>query len=379
MLRGLGRVETAWASTEEYLFPSAEPGRARGRATAFVTAMKGCDNVCSFCIVPHTRGREVSRPAAEIVSEVASLAAVGLREVTLVGQNVNSYAGGCTFAALLRRVAEVPGLARIRFTTSHPMDLSDELVDCFAPAGQGGIRQLMPHFHLPVQHGSDAVLRRMRRTGTVAEYEARVARLLAVAPGLALTSDIICGFPGETDEEHASTLALLGRVPFDALFSFVYSRRPHTSADAALERNERALQPSPEWAEVPRDVAHSRLDEVQALQKERTLARRRAFVGREVEVLVENLNPPEAGGGEGAGGGAGGSDFAASSGERERASRRYGRSQENCGVHFSGDARVGDVVRVRVERASLLSLAGTQVGMVAPTNVARHRLAVLHS
>src|SRR5438105_3329063 len=138
-------LETGWVPSEEYLFPQADPESSRGRATAFVTAMKGCDNVCSFCVVPRTRGREVSRPYAEIVGEVAALVGVGVREVTLIGQNVNSYSGGCSFAALIRRVAEVPGLLRIRFTTSHPMDLSDELVGCFVD-----VAPLMPHFHLPV-------------------------------------------------------------------------------------------------------------------------------------------------------------------------------------------------------------------------------------
>src|SRR3954468_5481762 len=169
-----GGVETGFLDTEQYVFPQADPETSRGKATAFVTAMKGCDNVCSFCVVPHTRGREVSRPYAEIAREVTSLVAVGVREVTLIGQNVNSYAGGCTFAALIRRVAAIPGVLRIRFTTSHPMDLSAELVDCFRD-----VPQLMPHFHLPVQHGSDAVLARMRRRYTVADYEERVASLIA--------------------------------------------------------------------------------------------------------------------------------------------------------------------------------------------------------
>src|SRR5437868_6201610 len=177
-----GGVETGFLETEQYLFPQADPETSRGRATAFVTAMKGCDNVCSFCVVPYTRGREVSRPYAEVVREIAALVAVGVREATLIGQNVNSYAGGCTFADLIRRVAAVPGLRRIRFTTSHPMDLSPALVQCFHD-----VPQLMPHFHLPVQHGADTVLERMRRRYTIAEYEARVASLLEACPHVALT------------------------------------------------------------------------------------------------------------------------------------------------------------------------------------------------
>lgn len=344
--RGEGRVETGWVPSEQYLFPQADPQTSVGRATAFVTAMKGCDNVCSFCVVPYTRGREVSRPHGDVVREAAALAAVGVREVTLIGQNVNSYAGGCTFAGLIRRVAAVPGLARVRFTTSHPMDLSDELIDCFARPQDGGVAQLMPHFHLPVQHGSDEVLKRMRRTYTVAEYERRVARLLALRPDLALTSDIICGFPGETDADHAQTLALLRRVPFDNLFSFVFSRRPHTTAEKMLERNEEQGHADPAWAEVPRELAIRRLDDVQALQRDRTEARHRAAVGREVEVLVEQAAtaPGETG-------------------------ERFGRSRENWTVHFDGQSRVGDVVRVQVARSSLAALAGAEVAVVDPCPV----------
>ncbi len=311
-----GGIATAFLDTEEYLFPQADPESSRGRAAAFVTAMKGCDNVCSFCVVPYTRGREVSRGYAEIVREVAALVAVGVREVTLIGQNVNSYAGGCTFADLIRRVAAVPGVLRVRFTTSHPMDLSPDLVRCFSE-----VPQLMPHFHLPVQHGADTVLERMRRRYTIAQYEERIA---ALPRDVALTSDIICGFPGETDAEHGQNLEFLVRTPYDNLFSFVYSARPHTGAALKLA----------EWGEVPREVAIRRLDEVQRLQMARTLRRRRAAVGSEVEVLVEDPG--------------------------------FGRSRENWTVHFTGDAGIGDLVRVRVESASLASLRGVQAEIVDP-------------
>jgi tRNA-2-methylthio-N6-dimethylallyladenosine synthase len=314
-----GGVATGFLDTEQYLFPRADPETSRGRATAFVTAMKGCDNVCSFCVVPYTRGREVSRPYAEIVGEVAALVPVGVREVTLIGQNVNSYAGGCSFAGLIRRVAAVPGLRRIRFTTSHPMDLSPELVRCFHE-----VPQLMPHFHLPVQHGADSVLQRMRRRYSIADYEERIA---ALPRDLALTSDIICGFPGETDDEHRQNLEFLRRTPYDNLFSFIYSPRPHTGAALKLD----------EWGEVPRAVALRRLDEVQALQMARTLQRHQARVGGSVEVLVESPG--------------------------------FGRSRENWTVHFEGDAQVGDLVAVRVERASLVALRGEQEAMLDPSPV----------
>jgi len=251
--------------------------------------------------------------------------------VTLIGQNVNSYSGGCGFAQLISRVAAVPGLLRIRFTTSHPMDLSPELVRAFHD-----VPQLMPHFHLPVQHGADTVLQRMRRKYTIAEYERRIAGLPA---GLALTSDIICGFPGETGDEHQQNLEFLERTPYDNLFSFIYSPRPHTGALLKLE----------EWGEVPREVAIKRLDEVQALQRARTLTRHRGKVGQILEVLVESPG--------------------------------FGRSRENWTVHYEGTARVGDLIEVQVATASLVALRGPQVRMIDPARAQpareRVRLAVV--
>ena len=350
-----GGIETGWVPSEEYVFPQADPETSRGRATAFVIAMKGCDNVCSFCVVPHTRGREVSRPYSEIVREIASLTAVGVREVTLIGQNVNSYAGGCGFAGLIRRVAAVPGVLRIRFTTSHPMDLSPELIDCFRD-----VPQLMPHFHLPVQHGADSVLERMRRRYTVAQYEERVARLFGASPRVALTSDVICGFPGETEEEHTQTLRLLQRIPYDNLFSFIFSERPHTAAALRLEKERSGAEHEPAWLEVPRPVATRRLDEVQKLQQARTLSRHRASVGGEVEVLVESARTSPGVPGE-----------------------RFGRSRENWTVHFAGESAVGDVVRVQVERAGLVALSGVERSVVdatqhrAPPRIPRTRLSVV--
>ncbi|MFL5412658.1 MAG: tRNA (N6-isopentenyl adenosine(37)-C2)-methylthiotransferase MiaB [Myxococcales bacterium] len=349
-----GGIETGWMPSEEYVFPRADPETSRGSATAFVLAMKGCDNVCSFCVVPHTRGREVSRPYSEIVREVQTLVEVSVREVTLIGQNVNSYAGGCSFAELIRRVAAVPGLRRIRFTTSHPMDLSPELTACFRD-----VPQLMPHFHLPVQHGSDAVLARMRRRYTIAQYEERVASLVEACPTVALTTDIICGFPGESEAEHAQTLLLLERVQYDNLFSFVYSERPHTAASLRLEKERAAAVKDPAWAEVPREIAVRRLEEVQAIQFARTVRRHRDAVGREVEVLVESARTEPGVTGE-----------------------RFGRSRENWTVHFQGDCATADIVRVRVTRASLVALSGVQESVsdpapFAPAKVPRTRLAVL--
>jgi len=320
-------AETGWLDAEDYLFPRADADAARGRATAFVTAMKGCDNVCAFCIVPHTRGREVSRPVAEVLAECADLAAVGVREVTLIGQNVNSYRGGCSFAALLRRVAAVPGLARVRFVTSHPHDLSDELIQVFRdePRVQG-------HFHLPVQSGSDAVLRRMRRDYTVAGYLARHDALQAARPDLAVTTDFIVGYPGETEADFQASLDLLARARFESAFTFLFSPRPHTAAA-------RRVGTEPAWAEVPREVAVARLERLQAAQRRITEARLEAEVGRLVEVLCEGTSDdPE---------------------------RRYGRTSQNRLVHFAADeasAPLGALLQVRVVRAAGQALAGDLLG-----------------
>jgi len=320
-------AETGWMDAEEYLFPRADAEAARGRATAFVTAMKGCDNVCAFCVVPQTRGREVSRPFTEVVAECASLAEVGVREVTLLGQNVNSYRGGCSFAALLRRVAAVPGIARVRFVTSHPHDLSDELVAVFRDEPR-----VMGHFHLPVQSGSDPVLARMRRDYTVEEYLARHDALVAARPGIAITTDFIVGFPGETEAEFEGSMALLRRARFDNTFSFVFSPRAHTVA-------ERRMGSAADWAEVPREVAVKRLERMLTVQAGITQARLRAELGREVEVLVE--------------------------GTGDDGARRFGRTAENRLVHLAAseaEAPTGALVRVRLVRAGQASLSGELLG-----------------
>ena len=251
-------VQTGWMDSTAYLFPRADPEASRGKVSAFVTAMKGCDNVCSFCVVPHTRAvARRARPYAEIVAEIHALCQVGVREVTLIDQNVNSFARErCDFPSLLHRVGAIPGLARLRFTTSHPHDFSDALLRCFSRS-EGGVGVLCPHLHLPVQCGSDEVLRRMRRDYTVAEYEARISSLRELAPQVALTSDIIVGFPGETDADFEQTLALVERIRYENLFSFVYSSRPHTAA-RLRER---------EWGVVPEEIKIERLERLQGLQR----------------------------------------------------------------------------------------------------------------
>ncbi len=329
------RVETAWMDSDSYAFPRADAEQARGRITAFVTAMKGCDNVCSFCVVPHTRGRETSRPYPDVVAEVRDLVGVGVREVTLIGQNVNSFAGGCDFPALLRRVGEVPGLRRLRFTTSHPHDFGAGLIRCFAE-----LPVLCPHLHLPVQSGSDTVLARMRRDYTADAYEAAVAALHAATPHVALTSDVIVGFPGETEADFEATLRLVERVRYDNLYSFVYSSRPHTAARLHEEA----------WGVVPYEVQVERLERLQALQRSISRERMAAAVGTDVEVLVEGAS-------------------------RTDPDRLCGHTPQNRMVNFSGSAMPGALVSVRIDRASPVSLSGREIGLVeaaAPPAASSH-------
>ncbi|NOK01123.1 MULTISPECIES: tRNA (N6-isopentenyl adenosine(37)-C2)-methylthiotransferase MiaB [Myxococcus] len=322
-------VETAFVNSEEYVFPRADPETSRGKVTEFVTVMKGCDNVCSFCIVPHTRGREVSRAFPDVLVEVADLAKVGVREVTLIGQNVNSYAGGISFAQLLLRTAEVPGIERVRFTTSHPHDLSDELIEAFRVQPK-----ITPHFHLPVQCGSDRILKMMRRDYTVVQYLERLAKLREARPGIAVTTDIIVGFPGETEEEFEMTMQLTEQVRYDNQFSFVYSPRPKTGA--ALREKD--------WGSVPHEVKIARLERLQKLQRRISGEITAALVGSEVEVMVEGHS-------------------------RYDATKRFGRTPENRTVNFEGDAPAGAFVTVKVERATPNQLAGKQVALLKPPTV----------
>ncbi|MBL8920683.1 MAG: tRNA (N6-isopentenyl adenosine(37)-C2)-methylthiotransferase MiaB [Myxococcaceae bacterium] len=316
-------VETAWVDSEDYVFPRADPNTSRGKATEFITVMKGCDNVCAFCVVPHTRGREVSRPFGDILQEAASLTTVGVREVTLVGQNVNSYRGGVSFAQLLLRTAQVPGIERVRFTTSHPHDLSDELIEAFRVEPK-----IMGHFHLPVQSGSDEVLERMRRDYTVAEYLERLGKLREARPGIAVTTDIIVGFPGETDEDFEKTYQLTEQVRYAGQFSFIYSPRPKTAA--AMREGE--------WGAVPHEVKIARLERLNALQKKLSVEFNAAQVGQTVEVLVEGAS-------------------------RTDPTRRFGRTSHNTTVNFDGDAPIGALARVAIGAASAASLSGRQVGI----------------
>lgn len=256
-----------------YLEDPAGRPEVRG-AKAFVTIMQGCNKVCSFCVVPRTRGREVSRPSDKIVAEVRTLVARGVKEVVLLGQNVNSYGAGSSgdvsFPGLLRKLNDVEGLERIRFTTSHPQDLSPELIDAFT-----SLDKLCEHLHLPLQSGSDAVLGRMRRGYGKAEYIERIDRLRQRCPAIALSTDMIVGFPGETETEFEETLAIMKDIEYDDMFAFTYSPRPNT-VSAKLYADD-----------VGEKVKKERLRRLHELQDEISLRKNRNLIGQEQEVLVE--------------------------------------------------------------------------------------------
>ena len=258
------------------LEPETPPGPAlpaKAPVSSFLTIMRGCDNYCAYCVVPYLRGPETSRPIADIVSEAEGLIERGAREITLLGQNVNSYGrpghlGGSDFVELLRRVGALPCLERLRFTTSHPKDFPPELVGLFRE-----LPALCEHLHLPLQAGSDRILKAMGRRYDRARYLELVESLKAVRPDLALTADIIVGFPGETEADFELTLDVLRNVGFDSIYSFKYSDRPMTRANRLPDK-------------VEEDDKARRLDLVQSLQNEVTLAKHRSRVVTEVEVLV---------------------------------------------------------------------------------------------
>lgn len=312
----------AWVDFS-YDFGDEPDGRSqlwRPEVSAYVTIMRGCDNFCTYCIVPMVRGRERSRSSDEIIREVESLVESGVREVTLLGQNVNSYGQGVTgeldFAGLLRRLAKVEGLLRIRFTTSHPKDLSPALMRCFAD-----IKPLCPHIHLPVQSGSDHILRRMKRGYTRNHYLRLVKELREIREDVAVSSDMIVGFPGESEEDFQLSLSLLEEVRFDGLFSFKYSDRPQTAArllDGKLEE----------------EVKLQRLQRLQKLQERITLEKNEAQLGQTTLVLVEG--PSQAGG-----------------------SQLSGRTPQNRVVNFQGSLQlVGEEIPILITAAHAHSLEG---------------------
>jgi len=275
--RGERVLETDYAIEDKFEhLPAPDKAKTRARGvTAFLTVQEGCDKFCTFCVVPYTRGSEVSRPVAQIVSEAQKLVDGGVREITLLGQNVNAWHGTGPnsekwgLGELLHRLTEIDGLARLRYTTSHPRDMDDSLI-----AAHRDLPQLMPYLHLPIQSGSNRILKAMNRRHTTAEYIALIARIKAARPDLALSGDFIVGFPGETDEDFEDTLRLVETVGYAQAFSFKYSTRPGPPG-ADLED------------QVPEDVKAKRLERLQALLISQQNAFAQACVGKTIDLLLE--------------------------------------------------------------------------------------------
>jgi tRNA-2-methylthio-N6-dimethylallyladenosine synthase len=294
--------------------------RAEG-PSAFVSVMEGCSKYCSFCVVPYTRGEEVSRPVPDVMREIVQLAGQGVREVNLLGQNVNSYRGQidddqADLAELIHYVAQVSGIERIRYTTSHPVEFSDSLLEAYRD-----VPELVDHLHLPVQSGSDRILRLMKRGHQVADYTAKLRRLREIRPGISLSSDFIVGFPGETDQDFQDTMNLIEEVVFDVSFSFIYSARPGTPAAALAD-------------ELPMAVKKERLARLQALLRDQAEGIARSMVGQPAKLLVMGTSRKDPG-------------------------ELQGRTENNRVVNFAGPRElVGQFADVEIVEAFPNSLRG---------------------
>ena len=287
---------------------------------AYTNIMQGCDNYCSYCIVPYVRGREISRDYQHIIEEVRKYASSGVKEIFLLGQNVNSYRGGRTFPDLLRMINDIDGIERIRFTTSHPKDMSDDLISCFA-----SLDKLCDHIHLPFQSGSNPVLKAMNRNYTRETYLGLIEKLRAAGPGIAFSADVMVGFPGETHRDFEDTLDPMERVRFDLLFSFKYSPRPGTRSAGFID-------------DIPEQEKLSRLRQLQDMQKRICADIGSKRIGRVYDVLVD----------------------ARSSRHEDQV---FGRTTHNAIVNFSGDpSLIGSTVTVEITRANPNSLTGEQIG-----------------
>jgi len=322
--RDTGRPQVDISFPEIEKFDNLPPARVEGY-TAFVSIMEGCSKYCSFCVVPYTRGEEVSRPFEDVLTEIAGLASQGVREVTLLGQNVNAYVGRMAdgetadFALLLEYVAEIPGIDRIRYTTSHPKEFTQRLIDAYAR-----IPKLVSHVHLPVQSGSDRILAAMKRGYTALEYKSIIRRLRAARPDISLSSDFIVGFPGETAEDFERTMKLVEDIGFDHSFSFVYSSRPGTPAADLPD-------------ETPQSLKLERLQRLQAAIDANAARISQAMVGTVQRVLVDGH-------------------------ARKDASELSGRTDNNRVVNFAGaDRLLGNFVDVRIIAALPHSLRGEVV------------------
>ena len=316
---GVAQVDVSFPAIEK--FDHLPPARVAG-ASAFVSVMEGCSKFCSFCIVPYTRGEEVSRPLDDVLAEVAGLAAQGVKEVTLLGQNVNAYSGTLAgggvadLAFLIETLAEMPGIERIRYTTSHPREMTSRLIEVY-----GRVPKLVSHLHLPVQSGSDRILALMKRGYTVLEYKSIVRKLRAVRPQLSLSSDFIVGFPGESEADFSATLRLVEELGFDDSFSFVYSRRPGTPAADLAD-------------DTPKAVKEERLMRLQQKITEQAAGISRRMLGSMERVLVEGP-------------------------ARKDAAELAARTDNNRVVNFSGPARlIGELVDLRITAAMSHTLRG---------------------
>ncbi|MFL0246627.1 tRNA (N6-isopentenyl adenosine(37)-C2)-methylthiotransferase MiaB [Candidatus Clostridium stratigraminis] len=289
----------------------------------FVTIMYGCNNFCTYCIVPYVRGRERSREAADIENEIKDMVSKGFKEITLLGQNVNSYGKGqgedISFAKLLERLDKIEGLERIRFMTSHPKDLSEEVIDAIANS-----KKICEHIHLPVQSGSSNILKKMNRRYDKTQYLNLVKRIKEAIPNVALSTDIIIGFPGETEEDFLETLDLVKKVEYDSAFTFIYSKRKGTPADEMEEQ-------------IPDDIKHDRFNRLVSVVNEISAKKNKEYLGKVVEVLVEGTS-------------------------KNDSTKLMGRTRTSKLVNFTGDFNsIGKLVNVQITEALSFSLNGKQI------------------
>jgi tRNA-2-methylthio-N6-dimethylallyladenosine synthase len=318
----LGKPQVDISFPEIEKFDHLPPARVEG-ASAFVSIMEGCSKYCSYCVVPYTRGEEVSRPFEDVLVEVAGLADQGVKEVTLLGQNVNAYRGAmggtaeiADFATLLEYVSDIPGIERIRYITSHPNEFTQRLIDAYAK-----LPKLVNHLHLPVQHGSDRILMAMKRGYTAMEYKSTVRKLRAIRPDLAMSSDFIVGFPGETEDDFGKMMKLIDEIGYDTSFSFIYSPRPGTPA-AALQDD------------TPHEVKLKRLQHLQATIDDSVRAISASRQGTVQRILVEGAS-------------------------RKDPTELMGRTECNRVVNFKGQPRlIGQMLDITITQATQRSLRG---------------------
>jgi len=314
--QGETALDTDFPEEDKFEHLKSRP-KAKRAPAAFLTVQEGCDKFCAFCVVPYTRGAEVSRPAERVLTEARDLVERGVREVTLLGQNVNAYHGGMTLAELIKALAKIDGLERIRYTTSHPNDMGDDLI-----RAHGDVEKLMPYLHLPVQSGSDRILKRMNRSHTAQSYLKLIERIRAVRPDIVMSGDFIVGFPEETDDDFEATMELVRQVKYGYAYSFKYSARPGT--------------PAAERQDVAADVADARLQRLQALITADQRAIQQSMVGRELSVLVERTG--------------------------REAGQVVGKSEYLHSVHIeNATAQIGDVAKVRIVDAKTNSLTAHEI------------------